>query len=201
MGPTQWRDFIIGLLDAGEVLIDDLHVVESPSADAVEVVANGDFENGANGWRIIGNHRHSEVIVDPDSPGNHVLHLVATGPTEHMHNHIETTLAGGASIRNGSEYEIRYRAKWLAGSNQVNTRLYFNRSARTVNIDKPVTGGTPGAANSVFEANAGPTFEGLIHSPPIPDVGEDVTVAVTIDDPDGVADAKLWRSVDGGILA
>ena len=33
------------------------------------------------------------------------------------------------------DYRISYRAKWLGGSNQLNTRLYFNRCARTTLLD------------------------------------------------------------------
>ena len=90
--PTHWNDFILGLLDGGECLIDDLSVIESPANAPVPVIANGNFENGLTGWRVLGTHGRSRVEPDPDNPGNHVLHLVATGPQEHMHNHIETTL-------------------------------------------------------------------------------------------------------------
>ena len=32
---------------------------------------------------------------------DHVLHLVATGPTDHMHNHLETTFANGRAVTDG----------------------------------------------------------------------------------------------------
>ncbi|MBE7498858.1 MAG: lamin tail domain-containing protein [Verrucomicrobiales bacterium] len=127
--PTQWNDFILGLLNAGECLIDDLRVVETPAGTPVDLVSNGDFENGMTGWRALGTHRHSRVIADPDQPGNHVLHLVATGPQEHMHNHLETTLRNGRSVVNGREYEISFRARWLTGNPRLNTRLLLNRVA------------------------------------------------------------------------
>ncbi|RLD09577.1 MAG: hypothetical protein DRI44_08190, partial [Chlamydiae bacterium] len=88
LGPdNQWHEFVIGLLGDGEILIDDISVVENPDSTAVELIQNGTFDIGPAKWRIIGNHRHSEVVPDPDNPGNHVLKLVATGTTEHMHNH------------------------------------------------------------------------------------------------------------------
>jgi len=134
----------MGLLSAGECLIDDLHVVESPgTASARELITNGTFESGAGGWRLLGTHDHSHVIVDPADPSNHVLDLVATDSTEHMHNHAETTLAGNYSIVDGRTYQISYRARWVSGSNQLNTRLYFNRLARTTLIDIPQNNGTP----------------------------------------------------------
>ena len=80
----------MGLLDAGEVLVDDINVREDPTGTNRELIQNGTFDSGAaTTWRIIGNHRTSAVVDDPASPGNKVLKLVATGATEHMNNHAE----------------------------------------------------------------------------------------------------------------
>ena len=106
--------------------------------------------------------------IDPDNPANHVLHLVATGPTEHLHNHLETTLANGRSVVNGREYQVSFRAKWLIGNNRLNTRLYFNRVAKTTELAMPAQHGTPGARNSTTVARTGPTFLDLAHSPIVP---------------------------------
>ena len=198
VGPSRWRELCLGLLSAGEVLIDDLSVVEDPEGAARQLIANGDFESGESGWRLLGNHGHSEVVEDPTDPANQALHLVATGATEHMHNHVEATLAGGASVTNGRLYEISFRAKWLAGSNQVHTRLYFNRCPKTTLVERPENPGTPGARNSRFVSNAGPTFAGLRHQPVVPAPGEPVQVSAMIQDPDGVGEVKLRYSVEGG---
>jgi hypothetical protein len=198
-GPDgQWREFIFGLLDSGDVLIDDISVVENPDSSAIQMIANGNFESGTTGWRFLGNHRHAWIVPDPDSPGNNVLHLRSKGPTEHMHNHVETTLAGGLSVVNGREYEIRYRARWLGGSNRLNTRLYFNRAARTTELARTDTPGTPGAANSTALSNSGPGFTAFSHSPVVPDPGESVTITARAADPDGLGSLTLHYSVNGG---
>jgi hypothetical protein len=200
IGPTRWNEFVLGLLDAGEALLDDLSVVESPGGAGRELIQNGDFESGSDHWRFLGNHGQSEVIVDPDDRTNHVLHLVATGDTEHMHNHLETTLAGGAIVVNGREYEVNFRARWLAGSNQLHTRLYFNRLPRTILLDAPDRNGTPGAANSRLEPNIGPTLSGLSHQPVAPAAGQEVTVSVEAQDPDGVSLVNLRWALNGGVF-
>jgi hypothetical protein len=197
-GPTQWKEFVVGLLDAGECLVDDLKVIESPVGTPVSLLQNGDFEKGGASWRFLGNHRSSRVITDPGNPANHVLHLVATGPTEHMHNHLETTLANGRAVANGRTYEVSFRAKWLAGNHQLNTRLYFNRVARTTPLAVPSPNGTPGARNSTAETNLGPTFANLRTSPVVPAPGKAVTVSVEAADPDGVASARVFWSANGG---
>jgi hypothetical protein len=201
LGPTQWKEFVIGLLEAGECLIDNLSVVENPTGTRVAMLQNGGFETGLTAWRALGNHSASRVEVDPDNPTNHVLHLVSTGATEHLHNHLETTLASGRSVVDGREYEVSFQAKWLAGNNRLNTRLYFNRVARTFSLALPGRYGTPGAANSTSSTNLGPTFLGLSHSPLVPKAGEPVTIKVSAWDPQGVAAVDLrWvvnRSAGG----
>lgn len=201
VGPDgQWKEFILGLLDAGEILLDDISVIEDPDISAIPLVQNGTFESGtADKWRILGNHSHSEVIVDPHDPDNRVLRFIATGTTGHMHNHAETTLAlaSDQNISNGREYEISFKAKWIAGSNQLNSRLYFNRVARTILIEMPETNGTPGRRNSRYETNIGPTFSDLSHNPSVPFASEPVTVSVAADDPDGVSDMTLFWRKDG----
>lgn len=199
VGPdNQWRDFVFGLHEAGEVLIDDLEVVEDPDGSAVSLLSDGSFESGnTEAWRFLGNHREAEIVPDPDGGGN-VLRLRATGTTGHMHNHVETTLANGRSVVNGREYEISYRARWLGGDNQLHTRLYFNRLPRTTRLRRPEILGTPGAANSSLVENLGPTWHSLSHSPAVPAPGETVTVKVSLRDPDRVAGASLRYRVNGG---
>ncbi|YCM44659.1 lamin tail domain-containing protein [Verrucomicrobiaceae bacterium 227] len=197
--PTQYHEFIFGLLDNGEFLIDDISVIEDPDGTARQLIQNGDFSSGdTEAWRLIGTHRHAEVVSDG---GNQVLHMTTTGSTEHQHNHASTTLKNGGSYvttNSGNTYEISFRAKWLSGSNQLHTRLYFNRAARTTLLTTPDGGGTPGAANSKLVANAGPTLSGLSHQPAVPAANESVLVKINAADPDGLATLTLHYAVNGG---
>lgn len=196
--PSEWQELILGLLDAGEVLIDDVSLIEDPRGLAIERMQNGTFEQGADHWRILGNHDQSRVIVDPSDLQNHVLHVVATSATEHMHNHLETTLANGAKIQATKTYRISFRAKWLAGSPQLHSRLYFNRLAETTILPTTTQPGTPGQPNSQRQTNIGPTFHSLRHEPAVPEPSQPVTVSVSASDPDSVASARLWYAVEGG---
>ena len=201
VGPDgQWQELVLGLLDDGVVLIDDLSVVEDPGGAAVPVVQD-DFGAGAGAWRLLGTHRRSAVVPDPDDPSNPVLRLEATGPVGHMHNHAETTLLDGATIQNGQTYAVSMRARWVAGSNRLHARLYFNRLAHTEVLDRPAGGGTPGAPNSTFEAAVGPLFTSFGHAPAVPAPFQPVTVTAVAKDPEGVAGMVVWTSVDGGPFA
>ncbi len=196
VGPDgQWEELVLGLLDAGEVLIDDLSLVRDPDGSRVELVQDGTFDDAAASWRLLGTHRHSEVVEDPDDPGNPVLRLVATGPTGHMHNHAETTLLEDLGAH---DYELSFRARWVSGSNQLHSRLYFNRLANTTLVAQPEMSGTPGEANSVAEDNVGPTFQDFQQDVVVPTPGQPVVVSVSVDDPDGVEAVTVWASVDGG---
>ncbi len=199
VGPdNQWREFILGLLDQGEMLIDDITVTANPGAGAVSMIAGGNFESGLGGWRMLGNHSDARIVTDPDNASNHALHLHATGATEHMHNHVETTFPGALSVVNGQTYQISFRARWISGSNKLNTRLYFNRLARTTVLARTETLGTPGAQNSTFTSNVGPGFTEFTHSPVVPEPGETVTVTARAADPDGLGSMTLFYSVAGG---
>ncbi len=196
--PTTWHELVMGLLADGEILIDDISVIKDPDGSRTELMQNGSFEDALNHWRIIGNH-YGTIEADPDNRSNQVLHLKATGATEHMHNHAESTFVNNTAIVVGSVYEISYRARWLAGCSQLNTRLYFNYLPKTTLIDTPEgLGGTPGQANSVLVENAGPTYEGLGHSPVIPEANTSVQVTIKAADPDGIAEMKVWWREDGG---
>ncbi|MHA3774016.1 lamin tail domain-containing protein [Verrucomicrobiota bacterium sgz303538] len=197
--PTQWNEFICGLLDTGTFLIDDISV-KDVTAGNVELIQNGGFESGATtGWRLLGTHRNATVINDPGGSGK-VLQVAASGATEHMHNHLETTLKNGASyvtIDATHTYTISFRARWVSGSNKLNVRLYFNRLAKTVTLPVTSGGGTPGAANSRTVANIGPTYANPIHSPAVPSPGQAVTVSAIVSDPDNIGAVALFYSING----
>ncbi len=201
--PANWREFLLGFLDAGEALIDDVSVIEDPDGTPVQVIQNGSFETDAVGqppakWRLLGTHKLGRVVANPDGPGN-VLHLIATDTLEHTYNVASTTLAGNRSIDPGKSYQISFRARWLSGSPQLNSRLYFNRAARTQILPQPAATGTPGAPNSRRVANAGPVFDHLRHGPVVPAASQLIRIAVDAADPDGIGAMNVFYSVNQGI--
>ncbi|MGN6387139.1 MAG: lamin tail domain-containing protein, partial [Verrucomicrobiota bacterium] len=196
-GPTLWHEFVFGLLDAGEVLLDDFSVVEDPSGAHKELLQNGDFERGAVSWRFLGTHRNATIIDDPNQVGNKVLRLIADGPTEHMHNHVETTFLNNTPITNGKTYQISFRAKYITGCPKLNTRLYFNRVAKTTLLDTPALVETPGRQNSTFNPNTGPQLTSLSHFPVVPKPSEPVLIAIESPNPDEITACTLWSGVNG----
>ena len=128
---ARYNEFIFGLLDSGEFLIDDITVVQDPDGEPMQLIQNGTFESDRIGdapdtWRLIGNHS-GVVVPDPHATNNNALHVTAAGAQAFVHDHAETTFVNNALIVDGDEYEISFRAKWLRGNSQLNSRLYFNR--------------------------------------------------------------------------
>lgn len=200
--PDTWREFLFGILDSGEVLVDDVSVIEDPAGTPVQFIQNGTFESDTVGqppakWRCLGTHKFSTVVNDPDGAGK-VLKIVATSEFEHTYNCCSTTNAGNRVINTTKNYQISFRAKWLRGSPQLNSRLYLNRAARTTILGQPGTTGTPGAVNSTYVSNDAPTFDRLRHSPVIPTATVPVRISADVSDPDGVAGAALLYSVNDG---
>ena len=197
----SFNELRLGLLDAGEALLDNVAVVEfPPAAPSRQVLQNTNFTSGTAKWRLVGNHVHSRVEPSPDEPTNPVLHLIATGPATYLENQLETTLkANGTSVPvvAGRDYEISFDAKWLAGSPQLHAELYYNRVAATIHLERPAHPGTPGRRNSTFLPNAGPTYQALHHSPVVSTAAQNITVALDAADPDGISRATLQYAVNG----
>ncbi len=192
-GSSAWNEFRLGMLTEGEALVDDVSLVRDPDGAREQLIQNGDFEAtpGNTHWRMLGNHGRSQIIPDPDHPANHVLKASATSAAETSHNHIESSLVNNTALADGQEYEVRFRARWLAGSPQLYTSAYQQKLARTTRLPIPGRQGTPGAPNSRRVANMGPALADLNHTPIIPRAGEPVTISVRAQDPDGVASVQL----------
>jgi hypothetical protein len=197
--PTPYHELIFGLVSAGECLIDDVSLVEVDLGNR-PCVQNGDFSGGLATWRPRGNHGlhgRTAVVPDPDQPANPVLRLVAAGGMGHMHDLLETTLRSGTdyvTLNSAHTYTLSFRARWLAGTPRLNTRLYFNRLARQHLLPLPAVSGTPGQPNSRAVANAPPGLDDLRQSPVRPAAGESLRVSARVRDADGLAQVRLrWR--------
>ncbi len=71
------KTFTIQLEGAGDVLVDDVSVIDS---NGVECVANGGFEGVLHGpWQLHGNHATSFIESPAEERGNRVLHVVCAG--------------------------------------------------------------------------------------------------------------------------
>ena len=195
----NFHELRLGLLDAGEVLIDDVSVIEDPGGTNRELMQNGSFNTeDAKYWRRIGTHQLSEVVETEESPA---LKIVASARMNYLNNLLESNLKSNGSrvaVKAGTDYQISFRAKWLKGSPQLRFELYYNRLAKTVILKQPTKHGTPGEENSTRSTNIGPTFRDVTHYPAVPEPDQAITVSGRTEDPDGVSSVLLHYANDGG---
>lgn len=199
--PDNFHEFLMGLVDAGEVLVDDVSVIEDPDGTATELMQNGSFDkrNIFSGevthWQMLGTHAGSAVEDGPD--GSSQLRVRADGAIEHTYNNISSAFPDGRRLEDGQTYAISLRAKWVNGVPLLNTRLYLNRVARTHLLPVPEQLGSLGQPNSRSDTgNIGPTFDRFDVRPLAPKSNEAVTITIDADDPQGLETVTLhFRSV------
>ena len=178
------------LLGAGECLVDNVEVLAEGGGN---VIANGTFDSGANGWFFQGTHEDSHWQATGGESGG-CLHVVATERGDPGANRIRTVLT--QSLAENTTATLRARVKWLKGHPALLLRLHGNwleavgSSLTTRNL------GSPGARNTQFRTNSGPAITDVRHLPVLPADGEPVTVTAQLDDPDGIASAVLKYRVD-----
>ena len=185
------------LLNAGEVLLDDLELVYSGS----NRLANSGFESGESPWRILGNHVRSLVTTEDRHSGLRSLHLIATGHGDPGANRINQSVSG----TNAGTVTFRGWARWLRGSRFLLLRTTRSqqpvqppRPSHAFELDMPLDLGTPGLQNTTFEANRGPDVVDVRHAPVLPIAGEPITVTARVTDNDGVASVTLYYRYEGG---
>lgn len=180
----------LGLLDTGECLVDNVEA----DFNGVNYIMNSNFESGLANWALQGDHSRSSL----DSPGyqsGYALHLRASDRFWNAVNSCQAALNGN-TMGPGSVATLRFKARWLHGWPEVVMRLNGNWLEATGPLPLPTNLGSPGAANSVYAANAGPAIYDVSHSPSVPIAGQPVVVTARVHDPDGVRSLILNYRID-----
>ena len=193
----SFHELRLGFLQPGRCLIDNVSVLEDPDGAAKNLIRNRTFGSlfspiTSSHWRLLGTHGQSEAISDPDKGS--VLKIIAEGSMNYLNNLCEGALSDEVNL--GQTYEVSFEAKWLGGSPQFRSEVYYNKFAKKHLLIMPNKHGTPGRQNSVWESNPGPTYSSLRHNPPVPQDAEDITVSVSAEDPAGVNTMTLFYRVD-----
>jgi hypothetical protein len=179
----------LGLLDAGECLVDNVEV--RPGTAGNNYVSNPNFDSGVTNWTLLGDHSRSSLETNWGYPsGGPCLHLrtadsLEVGPNGTQVALTNTTLASGATAT------LRFKARWLRGCPEPLLRLRGNFLEAAGRMPVPVNLGTPGLPNSRAATNAGPAIYQVTHSPAVPAANQPVVVTARVSDPDGVASLML----------
>ncbi len=149
-----WLDY------EGKCYVDDVSV--TPLGSSSNLLRNGDFTLGTNGWKLLGNHAWSRVKEGSGRGGGAAL-AVAGNVTRVVDSESEIISFGDAvsncissesiALATGTNYEYRL---WVRRSGLAGT-LFVQSGAQT-NILMMGSLGTPGASNSIAPV---PTLLGI----------------------------------------
>ena len=188
--PNRFEFF---LQDDGEALFDDL---EFRNNNGANLVANGDFAGGTNGYTFLGTHRLASAGGGAGFGGGSGLWLKASGRGDAGANKISTAIASTVVTNSPNTGTIRAKVRWLKGSPYVmlRTRGHWMEVSQRLNL--PANPGTPGLFNSRLTNNAGPAIFEVAHSPVLPAANQPVVISARLVDVDRIDFAQLRYRLD-----
>ncbi|MCX7872666.1 MAG: lamin tail domain-containing protein [Verrucomicrobiae bacterium] len=183
----------VGLLEAGECLVDDLEII--PSGSTANYVANPNFETGLGNWSLLGCFSRSNLEQGKGFGGGNALRLRTRNSIFTLANSAQCNL-NNTTLTSGQVVTMRFKARWLRGCTEVLFRLHGAWMEATGAMKIPQNLGTPGLPNSRLVQNAGPAIYEVRHYPALPAAMENCRVFAKIDDTDGTQSVYLNYRVD-----
>jgi regulation of enolase protein 1 (concanavalin A-like superfamily) len=183
----------VGLLDAGEALVDNL-VFQSGTTGA-NLIQNPGFESGMSGWEALGDHSTSGLETSTGLGGYQSaqsLHLRSSDGMWTGLNDVESALTAN-SLGSGSTATLKLTGRWLRGTPYVLLRVRGNWIELTGALPIPANLGTPGMPNSQAASNAPPAIFNVKHSPAIPAANQAVQVTASFHSAHGFQPRLLYR--------
>ena len=181
----------VGLLDAGECLVDNIEVDYNGS----NYVSNGTFETGTNGWSFQGCMVRSSLENSGYGGSGHSLHIRCGDRIWTGVNSCQVFLAN-TNLQAGQTVTLRFKARWLRGWPEPLLRLNGNWLEATGAMPVPSNLGTPGLPNSQYVTNAGPAIYNVTHTPSLPAASQPAVVTAQVHDPDGMQSLTLYYRLD-----
>ena len=178
------------LLGAGECLVDNVEVIPQGGAN---VVPNGTFDGGADGWFWQGTHQDTRWQPTGGYSGG-CLRLVASDRGDTGANRVRAPLT--QTLSPGTVVTLRARVRWLKGHPEILLRLWGNWLEATGPTLTTLAVGSPGRTNTQYRPNVGPAIGRVTHWPVLPAAGQSVMVTAAVEDPDGLAAVVIRYRVD-----
>ncbi|HTD66149.1 MAG TPA: CotH kinase family protein, partial [Candidatus Limnocylindria bacterium] len=107
---------------------------------------------------------------------------------------VRTALTAALTI--GQPFTIKGSVRWLRGWPETILRVKGGHMEAYVRMEVPLNLGTPGARNSIAKTNSAPAIYAVVHSPVLPQTGDNIVITAGAQDPDGVANVTLYYRVD-----
>ena len=131
------------LLDAGEMLLDDVEVHIGAGAN---IVTNPSLDANETGWLKFGTHTFTTRDATGGVGNTGCYHLRAQAGGKIVGDKLSAALS--STVSNGQTVTLRAKARWLAGSPRIVLPLKGTGVELAGALTLPANPGTPGAANS-----------------------------------------------------
>jgi hypothetical protein len=183
----------LGLLDAGECLVDEVEV--RPGTNGSNSVSNPSFNAGLLNWSLLGDHSRSSLESNAGYPsGGPCLYLRTADSVEVGPNGAQVKLTNNLTV--GTTATLRFKARWLHGCPEPLMWVRGGYMEATGRLPVPTNLGTPGLPNSRAVTNAGPAIYEVSHSPAVPAANQSIVVTAKVSDPDNATTLQLRYRLD-----
>lgn len=183
---------IIMLQGLGECLVDEVEVRVDHGPN---LVANGSFENGLDGWLLQGSHDFS-TLENAGFIGSKSLHVRTGSRGDNQSNRILSAPFTHSIPGGNHQISIRAKVRWLRGFPEILFRLHGSATEAYGRMNLPRRLGSPGVVNSTRVPNTGPAVWDVAHKPFLPQTNDAVTVTARAIDRQGVAAINLRYRID-----
>ena len=171
---------ILGINGAGEFIIDDV-VLERLDQPGVNLIPDGDFEEGLGGWRARGNAAESRVEDGIGGGGSRGLRLLSAGNCTSCGSTNSVTFTWDSGVLDlEAEYRLGLTFRYISGS----TDFYARMLQGTLQIPVQREMLTPGEANTHSMTRVPPHLSHRGRFPQEPEAGEPVTLTIRVRSPD-----------------
>ena len=170
---SDYKEIYFHLVNDGHVMLKDVNFRRT--RDGVNLIKTGNVmstnNRSATGWLAQGTHWQTRI----DGNGN--LNIISDGRGDNRPNRVEIDIT---DIRRNDDCEIRFQARWKAGSSRLIFSTWDHSIANSFLIPIPENLGTPGARNSRARSSAPAQLARLNHSPAVPTTRDDVTISADV---------------------
>jgi hypothetical protein len=182
----------IGLLDAGECLVDNIEV----NYNGDNYVSNGTFESGLGltDWSLQGCMTCSS-LENSGYNSSYSLHIRSSDRLWTGDNSCEVALSSN-SMAAGDTVTLSYMSRWVRGTPEPDFRLNGNWLEATAVLPVPANLGTPGGPNSQSVTHAGPALYNVTHTPSLPAANQPVVVTAQAHDSESIQSLTLYYRLD-----
>ncbi len=185
--PTDINELHFYLVSDGHTIVDNVQIRKN--GEGPNYILNGKrmSTNGVSesGWLAQGSHWAS-YIKDGQ------LHLLSDGRGDNRANRVEID---APNLRKGDTYELRFDAKWVAGSPRLIAHTWDYSLCPSFLIEVPANLGTPGRPNSRRQPALAAQVDNLSHSPAVPRTIDTVKVTAQVRSA-GLLTVQLFHRLD-----